>query len=217
MSESEIIKRPVDSDEEAQEGETIGKDAGKKSTNAGQTIKKSAWMAFSESFVLLIFGILLIIWPTIVVKAIAYTLGAYLTIRGGYKIMNYFMVKGQKDYFNNNLLWGVVSVLAGVTVIVLGEDIMGAFRIVIGIWIIYEALVRMNTSIKLNSAGIPAWRYTLIVALAMLVLGIFVTFNTGAVTQLIGGMMIISGIIGIIGDVMFMQYVGALVEKLSRK
>ena len=218
--EVEIIKRPADSGDEAVEGETIGKEQSKGhdkkgDKSAGKAIKKSAWMAFAESLALVILGIMLIAWPVVVMRVISYTLGAFLAIKGCYKIMNYYMSNGHKNYFNNDLLWGIISVLAGITVIVLGEDILGAFRIVAGIWIIYEALVRLNATTKLSAAGVPAWRYTLLVAILMLVLGVFVTFNTGAVTQLIGAMMIVSGIIGIVGDVMFMQYVSTLVEKLT--
>lgn len=203
MAEVEIIKRP-------DEG---GKQSAKK---AGQVIKKSAWMAFFESMASIILGLLLVIWPNEVIKIIAYVLGAFLAVKGAYRIINYFLNQGQKDFFNNDLFWGTVSVLAGITIMIIGEGIAGAFRIVVGIWIIYEALVRLNTTLKLNAAKVPAWRYTLLVSLLMLVLGIFVTFNDGAIVELIGWMMILSGVIGVVGDVMFMQYVGALVEKLSK-
>lgn len=204
MAEVEIIKRP--------------EEGGKQSTNkkAGQVIKKSAWMAFFESLASIVLGILLVVWPNEVIKLIALILGAFLAVKGAYRIINYFLNQGQKDFFNNDLFWGTVSVLAGITIMIIGEGIAGAFRIVVGIWIIYEALMRLNTTLKLHAANVPAWRYTLIVALLMLVLGIFVTFNSGAVTILIGWMMILAGVIGVVGDVMFMQYVGALVERLSK-
>ena len=80
-----------------------------------------------------------------------------------------------------------------------------------------KLLVRINTAIKLNAVGIGAWKSILILALIMLVLGVFVTFNTGAVFTLIGWTMIITGLIGIVGDAMFMQYVNQVVEKITGK
>ena len=82
---------------------------------------------------------------------------------------------------------------------------------------IYESLVRINTSIKLHAAGILAWRYILIFALIMLVLGIFVTFSSGALPTLIGWIMIVSGIASIIGDIMFIQYVDKITDVLTGK
>ena len=196
MPKAEIIKRPI---------EQVGGD-----------LKKSAWSAVIESLVLISLGVLFIVLQETMVHVLAYVVGAFFIVKGGFQIINYFMEKGQNDFLNNGLLSGVVSVLIGIAALVIGDDIANVFRVIIGILIIYEALVRLNTTTKLSAAGVSAWRYTMLVAILMLVLGVFVTFNTGAVTQLIGAMMIVSGIIGIVGDVMFMQYVSALVEKLSK-
>ena len=196
MSKVEIIKRPIE--------------------KISDSLKQSAWMAIFESLATIIIGILLITWPDTVIKAISYIVGFFFVIKGGYQIINYFVVKGQNDFLNNNLLIGVISMLIGVAALIIGEEIASVFRIIIGIWMIYESLVRVNTAIKLHSTGIRVWSYILIIALVMLALGIFVTFNTGAVVQLIGCMMIVTGIIGIIGDAMFIQQVNTVAEKLTK-
>lgn len=183
--------------------------------NIGNNLKQSAWMAILESIATIVLGVFLIVWPDIIVKVVAYIVGAFLTIKGAYQIIVYFVVKGQEDFFNNNLLAGVVSVLVGIAALVMGEEIASVFRIIIGIWMIYEALSRMNTSIKLHAAGINAWSYMLILALVMLLIGIFITFNTGAVVTLIGWMMIVTGVIGIFEDVIFVQYVSDLAKKIT--
>lgn len=197
MTKAEIIKRPI---------EKVGGD-----------LKKSAWSSIIESIATVILGILLIVWPNEVIRIIAYVMGAVLVVKGAYQVINYFVVKGQNDFFNNNLLGGVISVLIGVTLLILGEEIAHVFRIVIGIFLIYESLVRINTSIKLHAANINAWKYVLILALMMLIVGVFVTFYSGAVVTLIGWMMILAGLIGIVGDVMFIQYLNIIVEKLIGK
>lgn len=180
-------------------------------------VKQSAWVAIIESLATIILGIFLIAFPDAVIKVVAYIVGIFLVIKGAYQIINYFVVKGQNDYFNNNLLFGIISGLVGIAALVMGEEIAGIFRVVIGIWIIYESLVRVNTAIKLHAAGIEAWKISLVLALAMLVVGVFITFFEGAVVTLIGWMLILSGVIGIIGDVMFIQNVNSLVDKLTGK
>ncbi len=180
-------------------------------------VKQSAWVAIIESLATIILGIFLIAFPDAVIKVVAYIVGIFLVIKGTYQIINYFVVKGQNDYFNNNLLFGIISGLVGIAALVMGEEIAGIFRVVIGIWIIYESLVRVNTAIKLHAAGIEAWKISLVLALAMLVVGVFITFFEGAVVTLIGWMLILSGVIGIIGDVMFIQNVNSLVDKLTGK
>ena len=194
MSKVEIIKRPL---------ERVSGD-----------VKKSAWTAIIESLAVLILGILFIAWPDTMIQSVAYIVGAFFIVKGAFQIINYFVEKGQQDFFNNNLLIGVISVLIGIAALAIGEDIATVFRIVVGIFLIYEALSRINTSIKLQAAGVPIWKYVLLLALVILVLGIFVTFND--VATVIGWMMIIAGIVGIVGDIMFIQQVNNVVEKLTK-
>ena len=190
----EIIKRPM---------EQIGGD-----------IKKTAWSAVIESLVIMVLGVLFVAWPDTMARVVAYLVGAFFIIKGAFQIINYFMEKGQNDFFNNGLLNGVVSALIGIAALVIGVDIANTFRAIVGILLIYESLVRINTGMKLSTAGIPIWKYVLIIALVILVLGIFVTFND--VATVIGWMMIIAGLVGIVGDVMFIQHVNQVVEKLTK-
>ena len=183
----------------------------------GGALKKNAWAAIFESIVTVVLGILLIAWPDTIIKIIAYVVGVFLIIKGAYQTINYFIVKGQNDFFNNNLLSGVISLLLGLALILIGEEIINVFRIIIGIWMIYEALVRINTAIKLHAVGISAWKYVLILAIMVLVLGIFVTFYSGAVVTLIGWMMILAGVIGIVSDTMFIQYVDKVSNIITSK
>ena len=197
MSKVEIIKRPI---------EQVSGD-----------IKKSAWAAVIESLALIVLGILFIVFQDAMVKIIAYIVGAFFIVKGGFQIITYFMDKGQNDFFNNGLLAGVVSVLIGIAALLVGEDIAHVFRIIIGIIIVYESLVRINTASKLAAAKIPTWKYIMVLALVMLVLGIFVTFYNGAIVTLVGWMMILTGLVGVIGDVMFIQNVNQIVDTLTGK
>lgn len=194
MSKVEIIKR------------SIGQ--------IGSDIKKSAWSAIIESLAILILGVLFIAWPDTMVQIVAYLVGAFFIVKGAFQIINYFMEKGQREFFNNNLLMGVISVLIGIAALAIGEDIANVFRVIVGVFMIYEALVRVNTAIKLHSVGIGIWKYVLILALAIMVLGIFVTFND--VTTVIGWTMIAAGVIGIIGDIMFIQQVNSVIERFNK-
>lgn len=181
----------------------------------GKRLKNSAWMAIFESLAIAVLGIFLIAWPDTAIRVIAYVAGVFFIIKGAYQIILYFMIKGQNDFLNNGLLAGVISLLVGIAVLVMSEELATVFRIVIGVWMVYESLVRLDTAIKLHAAKIDAWKYIVILAICMLVIGIFITFYNGAVITLIGWMMIATGIIGIISDVTFIQYVNELAKALS--
>ena len=193
-AKAEIIKRPIE--------------------KVGSEIKKKAWGAVIDSLCLIVLGVLFIVLQDTMVKILAYVVGIFFIVKGGFQIIDYFMQKGQNDFFDNGLLAGVVSVLVGVAALVVGEDIANVFRVVIGILIIYESLVRINTASKLAAAGISAWRYITIVALLMLVIGVIVTFVSGSMIVLIGWLMVATGVIGVVGDVMFVQHVNQIIDKL---
>lgn len=180
-------------------------------------IKKNAWASILESIATIILGIFLIVWPDTVIKIVVYIVGLFFLIKGAYQIINYFMVKGQEDFFNNNLLGGVISVLVGLALLFIGEEIANIFRIAIGIWLVYESLVRLSVAVRLHAAKIAAWKYVTIFSLMTLVLGVFVTFYDGAVVALIGWMMVLAGVIGVVSDAVFIQYVNKIADALTGK
>ena len=181
---------------------------------AGDEVKKSAWIATFESFSILVLGILFIAWPDFMIKAVAYIVGTIFIIKGGYEIINYFAEKGQNDFLNNGLLSGIICVLVGIVSLVMGPNIADVFRFILGVFIIYEALVRMNTALKLHSVGIGIWKAVLVLSLVVLVLGIFVALNN--IATIIGWAMVVAGLIGLIGDIMFIQQVDSVVDKLTK-
>lgn len=178
-------------------------------------LKKSAWASVFESIVILIFGVLLLAWPGVTYYIASVVLGVILIILGLYQIVNYFIVKGQNNFFDNSLIFGVVSIVIGIAAVCFVGETFNIFRIIVGVWLIFESLIRINTTIKLHAAGIPVWGWVLLVALIMLGAGIFILFNTTLILQVLGGLMIVSGIVGAIGDIVFVGQVDSVAKKIK--
>lgn len=191
----EIIKRPAE----------------KKAFNSAK-VKKSAWASLIESAATVIFGVLLIILSGDVIRAIAYIVGGFFIISGAYRVVGYLMTKQQDNYFNNNLIWGIISLVLGIVIFCLGDKIAGVFRIVVGIWIIYEGILRLSNAIKMNSANIQAWRWMLLVSILMLFFGIFITCNEGAFVELIGWFLVVTGLISLSSDVLYIQNIENIIN-----
>lgn len=179
-------------------------------------LKKAAWSSIVESFVVLIFGVLLIAWPGITYYIASVVIGVILIIVGLYQIVNYFVSKGQNDFFDNSLIFGVIEIILGIAAVCFVGETFNAFRIIVGIWLIFEALVRINTTIKLHAARVPAWGWVLVVALLMLGAGLFVLFNTELLLQVVGGLMIFAGVVGIVGDFVFIGQVDSVAKGLKK-
>lgn len=174
--------------------------------------KSTGWMAVMESILVGILGLILIINPTGILKVIFYVVGLFLIVKGVYKIVNYFAVHGKSDFYNNDLLYGVIALIFGVLAMVLWEQLGGVIGIVVGAWMVYGALVRMNTAIKLHTAGVSQWIYVLVLSLLMLAIGVYMIINVGAVLAMVGWLMLIAAVIGIVDDVIFMRHLDAITK-----
>ena len=173
-------------------------------------LKSVGWAAILESLVIGVLGIVLLWHPEGVLKAIFYVVGIFLMIKGVYKILNYFATHGQYDFYNNDLLYGIIALVFGVIAVVLWEELGGVIGLVVGAWMIYGSLVRINTAIKMRTAGIREWFYVLVLALVMLALGIYMIINMGAVLAVVGWVMIAAAVVGILDDLMFIRHLDEL-------
>lgn len=186
--------------------------------NVSGKIKRTIWVAVIESVIIAILGILFITSPFETIIVLAQVLGVFLIAFGIYQVVNYFVSGGQNDLLDNSLLSGIVYVLIGVAFIVTGPFIFDILRYIVGIWLIYESLVRMNTAIKLHSVGVSLWGYILALAIIMLIIGIFVTFATFRLNiQIIGGIMIAAAVISIVGELLSIGKVDSIEKKLLGK
>jgi len=196
--------------------------ASKRSTSAKSTrrndgpivrrAKSASWMAILESLVIGALGIMLLVNPDGMFKVIFYVVGIFLIIKGVYKIINYFAVHGKYDFYNNDLLYGIIALVFGILAVVLWEQLGKLIGIAVGAWMIYGALVRMNTAIKMHTAGIKEWFYVLLLSMIMLALGIYMVISASAVPMVIGWIMIAAAGIGIVDDVLFIRHLDAVAK-----
>lgn len=168
-------------------------------------LKRSGWMSILESLVFAILGIILVCNPEGTVKAIATILGIIFIVIGGIKLIRYFTEKGKSDLYNYNLIYGLTAIVIGIVAMVYMDVIGSVFRIMVGIWILYTAILRINTSIQLKNIKSKAWIYSLVLAIIMFVAGLFVVINKGAIVVTIGAIMIAYSVVDIIEDIIFMK------------
>ncbi len=174
--------------------------------------KSTGWMAIMESLIIGFLGILLIWNPQGIVKLIFYVVGIFLMVKGVYKILNYFAVHTKYEFYNNDLLYGVIALVFGLLVVIFWEQLNGAISLIVGMWMCYGALVRLNTSIKLHAAGVSEWFYVMLLSLVMLALGLYmiISMQVGIALAVVGWVMLASAIVGIIDDIIFMRHIDEL-------
>ena len=155
----------------------------------GQVAKGVGFLSILEALAVGVMGILMILYPDTVTKVVFYVIGIFLMVKGIYKVINFFAMHSKTDFYNNDLLYGVIALVFGVLIVVLYERLQEVLGIIIGVWIIYSALVRMNTSIKMHAAGLREWFYVFLFSAVMLALGIYAIVNFSILPATLGWML----------------------------
>lgn len=170
-------------------------------------LKKAGWSNIITSIVFAIIGILLIVKADAAIKAISYVLGGIFIVLGAIKMLNYFSNKEDNKTYNN-LLFGLISIILGLLIIFNSGAIEFIFRIVVGVWIIYSGVSRLFLAIRLNKIGVPVWNLSLVIAILMIIAGIFVMFTKGALIKTTGIVVLVYAIMDLIQSIIDMKNVG---------
>lgn len=174
-------------------------------------IKKTGWSSIISEIIFAILGIILITNPTGTLKVVSYVLGAMLIGTGIYKIISY-LYNGKNNLYNYELAYGLITIILGIITIAYSSQIIAIFRIIIGLWITYSAIIRINISIRLKVINSNMWLYSFIMALVMLIGGLFVIFNSNTILVTVGIIILIYSILDIIESIIFMKNMNKLIR-----
>jgi len=176
-------------------------------------IKRTAVVSIITSLIFAVLGIVMIANPEAAIEIVAAVLGITVIVIGAEKIISYFVMKGNLDFFNYELIYGIVAILFGILIMIHSNTFASIVRIIIGIWIAYAGLMKINISFKLKSANISAWAIVLILSIISLLAGILVMFsNTSSIVILTAVVMIIYAIADIIDEIIFISNVDKILE-----
>ena len=101
---------------------------------------------------------------------------------GVLKLIDYVSGGRQDNYL---LAMAIVLVIAGIVIMICAESIISIFRVIIGLWIIYSGIMNLQTTIVWKDYKSRIWLTTLLLAIAMIIAGIYVLVNDGVIIQTI--------------------------------
>ena len=175
-------------------------------------LKKSGWSDILVSIVFAIIGIFMIVKTDAALKIISYILGGMFIVIGIIKSIDYFASKGKYDFYNYDLIYGIIAIIIGLVTIFCSGLIESMLRIMISLWIIYSGLVRLSFSLKLRTAQINMWSVSLILSIIMIIGGIYMLFQNGALVLTVGIIMLVYSVIDLIESAIFIKNVNELLQ-----
>lgn len=164
--------------------------------------KRIFWVSIASTLVMLLFGILLFIFPETVIKSVAIAMGVIFIMIGVIPIINYFRFRATGFTTTFSFLLGIFCIVAGL-ILLMNENILGTIiPILTGVWMIINSINRISISMDLRDDKIPFWVITFIYAILTLVVGVLLILdpvNGGKlVTKTIGIIICIYSVLDII-------------------
>lgn len=167
-------------------------------------LKKDAMESILAAVIFLIIGVLFVRNPEAIKITFSYVIGGIFALLGILKIINYFVEKGNEDFFNYDLVFGIIALIIGIILITQYSFINTLFRISIAIWLIYSGLIRGTTAMKLKSFELKNWWVVLVSAILMVLAGIYIMSFAGIIEVALGVIMICYAVVDIINGILFM-------------
>jgi len=169
------------------------------------TLKKQTINNLIISVIFLLLGFMLAFKPDFTLDVIISVIGGILIAFGVLKIINHINSKKDIVGVNLDLFSGIMGVVLGIAIIVFGKTVITIFRIIIGIWIIYNAALKFELASMLKKSKSNVWTYVCIIALIMLICGMYITFNSNAIISTIGVVMIIYSIMDLVENIIALR------------
>lgn len=179
-------------------------------------LKKSGYSTLLTSLVAIAIGIVLVLYPDASFSVFSKVLGIALIAISIIKIIEYVVQKGNEDFFNNGLIFGLMGILFGVVIIIKQDLLQNIINLLIGCWIIYSSLMRFTFAIRLKTLQSKAWIPMLIIAVAILVCGISIVFIQDLFIKTIGFIIIAYAIMDIIESITLILNIGKL-QRIENK
>lgn len=160
--------------------------------------KKSVIANMIVSIVFVFVGIMITFKPDTTVSLIINLIGSVFIVYGIINLISYLKNSKKSSGFQVELLCGIIGVLLGIVIMVFGKTVLSIFRVILGIWIIYTAIVNFQVVVMLKNSCIKSWRSSLALSLIIFGCGVYITFKSNAVISIIGIIILIYSTIALI-------------------
>ena len=140
--------------------------------------------------------------PGIALNAVCIIFGIYLIIYGVVKIIGYFAKDVYQLAFQFDLALGIVAAIVGIVFICKTSSIVQILSTCIGIVMLIDATLKIQTSLDSKRFGISSWWLMLVMAIMVAAVGIMLILMPGETTKvmirLIGLNLCLDGVLNLI-------------------
>ena len=142
-----------------------------------KSLKTYKTLAIVLSVVTMVLGLVMICWPNISAVAICYLMGAVCIVVGIYEIIRYFDLGLIGVLFRYDLFLGIMSVLAGILLVLHPDGGVVILPVVLGFYIILASVFSIQISTEARHFGFSGWWAALLLGIAGAILGVLMILD----------------------------------------
>lgn len=161
-------------------------------------VKKMKMNTFLVSLLYVMLGVIMMFFPKTTMETICYIFAGILILIGIVYTIFYFGRNIVDSYYRYDLVYGLVTILCGVLIIVKVDLLINLIPIVMGILIFGNGIIKLQHAIDLKRVDFSGWFYVLIFSLLCITIGTVLIFQPAfiaeTVTMIIGISFAFSGV-----------------------
>lgn len=167
------------------------------------------------AIICILFGVTLLIWPTLSALAACYLLGGVLAVCGIVRIISYF-TDGTQALFQTDLFLGLVFSVAGIWILLRPQSVGSLVFSLTAIVILLHGFLDVQEALNLRRAGYQRWWVVLLLGLVSIILALLSLLNPfeslTVLTAFIGASLIYDGV----SEVWVIARASALLQDLEK-
>lgn len=125
----------------------------------------------------LIFGLLVLIFPSTVANTIIYLFATYFVIMGSISMFYFFRARDNASFFQWEFISGILFFLCGLVCFVFSRQIISLIPVIMGFLIIIGAAFYLAQALSLQKNGVHNALPMFIYCLALIIIGIIIIVN----------------------------------------
>ena len=165
-------------------------------------VKKLKWNLVLMSLLYLGLGVFLVMKPGTALNIVCYALGGVVLLGAVIQLVRYFLVERGIFQSQLTLISGLVCLALGGFLILRSDIVVRILPIVFGLFVIFDAIGRVQNALDLRRCGYDSWKGFLFLPVLSVVLGVVLVANPfGAMETLvmaIGIILIVEGAINLL-------------------
>lgn len=168
-------------------------------------IKKYEGCSIVVSILMICLSLFLMFKPLESLEVFTVIFAIIILLSGLGYLMSYFTISKESRLFSVDLLFGLVTIISGIMLVVYKKDMINIFPVILGIWIITSNLFKLQLSINLSLFFDNTYLGFVLITILMIIFGLLLIINPFAsfmtITVTAGTLLLITEVVNLIESI----------------